>query len=722
MRIFVTYENDRITIDIPDGGTVQFVKEDIRDKFCIGPDEGPSGAEQQEKKILTLSYAGADLDPRWIFADIGILAGSTIKAVLKDEVKPSVFIYSVFNEEIVPIYEKIDFQTMTVSEFKGIVSRKTGLPVAIFRLINTQTPHGLEMYDCNKLDDYNIALGSTVRMETWDGWNDFLNLCIMGYASHVLAKLYTDEVIAKYQLKVALYIAAHFGHVDLAVSILRTGTRADEPIGEHPLRMWCKGAVEHIDSKKCPVHEASETGQLGILRSFVHNNICNALAKDGNGLTPLNIALRRRQKPCASFLLTKQWSKVSYAKKNSLPLSIFVKMKRWSERSKDKVLMIHGQWKSSIKNPRRLPANGALLGHGVMLNGFNTSKMTSKPSMLARQDEEEERRRKHVDWRLDVDQRNLDPETYFKSLGAITSLKLPKLSRWTKAMVRATQDKREKEKAKERDRESIAGETDSFVTRDARDQMTEVPSDDDVFQSPDVARRRVPRPRSNSTSRLETTRLRLPPIKETKKVSMSHHNLTSGEKPAGSEMNASKSGAYLKTGSTHPSQAWSSKGSVSTQSNGEGATGEGKPEKEKEKEPEGKTPRKKRKSSEVIMAKSRARDGSIPLPMRSIDNNPRPFAKGDVNKATLDLFERHRGIKSRDYAIKCMSVANNFKDRPWLQQVHQAMHIAAKGVKKIVDQEPYLFTPDVEGSKGGKSKKRIGKGASSDSLLSIATM
>ena len=30
-----------------------------------------------------------------------------------------------------------------------------------------------------------------------------------------------DEVVAFYQLKSALYVAAHFGHVDLAVSMVR---------------------------------------------------------------------------------------------------------------------------------------------------------------------------------------------------------------------------------------------------------------------------------------------------------------------------------------------------------------------------------------------------------------------------------------------------------------------------------------------------------------------
>ena len=57
----------------------------------------------------------------------------------------------------------------------------------------------------------------------------------------------------------------------------------------------------------------------------------------GNDLMPLNISLRKKQKSCASFLLTKQWSKIIYTTRHSIPLSIYVKMRRWADRSKDKV-------------------------------------------------------------------------------------------------------------------------------------------------------------------------------------------------------------------------------------------------------------------------------------------------------------------------------------------------------------------------------------------------
>ena len=49
--------------------------------------------------------------------------------------------------------------------------------------------------------------------------------------------------IAKYQFRVACYIAAHFGHVDLANSLInpkRGAVKPEEPVGQHPGKLWSK--------------------------------------------------------------------------------------------------------------------------------------------------------------------------------------------------------------------------------------------------------------------------------------------------------------------------------------------------------------------------------------------------------------------------------------------------------------------------------------------------
>ncbi|ELU15121.1 hypothetical protein CAPTEDRAFT_53190, partial [Capitella teleta] len=529
MRLSVVYENERVILDMNAMERVSDVRERVRDAFGIGSDEGPTGGEMQERKILTLTYCGADLDHKWFITDVGIPSGASIRAVLREELKPTVYIYSVFNEEIVPVIQKINFLTMTAGEFRSIASRKTGLPVGVFRLLNH---NGKEMFDCHSLDEYELDLGGTVTLEIWDGWTDFLNLAMMGFSSHVMDSLSSDESVSRYQMRVAMYIAAHFGHVDLAVNLLRMGVRADEPVGIHPIRQWCKTAEVHIDAKKTPIHEAAESGQIGVLRSFVHHNVCTVMAKDGNDLNPLNIALRKKQKPCASFLLTKQWSKMNYTKKHSVPLSIYVKMKRWGERGRDKAFMLHGHWKSSVKNPRRLPQSGALVGQGVQLDGFSSSKMASKTAV--------------------------------------------------KAGHRVLQ----------------TGSNGSSPSKG-----------------------------SPSTQSIPET------VTTVKEIPQKIHTETEAEVPTRRRAIGNK-----------------------------------------------------RRNPLQMIHKAKAGDSAMPLPMISVDSSPRPFVPDPkLMHTTLDLFKKYRGMDSRNYAIRCLSVANSFKDKPWLSQVQQAMTIATRGVRRVIE-------------------------------------
>jgi hypothetical protein len=52
-------------------------------------------------------------------------------------------------------------------------------------------------------------------MQTWVGWSDFFNYAIKGYTKAVLKLLSSDELVRQYMLQVALYIASHYGNVDL---------------------------------------------------------------------------------------------------------------------------------------------------------------------------------------------------------------------------------------------------------------------------------------------------------------------------------------------------------------------------------------------------------------------------------------------------------------------------------------------------------------------------
>ena len=113
-----------------------------------------------------------------------------------------------------------------------------------------------------------------------------------------------------------------------------------------------------MDRLRCPIHVAAETGQLAIFRTFVHVDTCSIFASDGQGLKPLNVSLRKKQKAITSFLLTKQWTSVTYgSSKQTIPLYLYSKMKKWGDRARDRTIIKHGMTKSSMKVMLSLESN-----------------------------------------------------------------------------------------------------------------------------------------------------------------------------------------------------------------------------------------------------------------------------------------------------------------------------------------------------------------------------
>ncbi|KAG7217509.1 hypothetical protein INR49_021436 [Caranx melampygus] len=93
------------------------------------------------------------------------------------------------------------------------------------------------------------------------------------------------------KLRVALYIAASLGHLDLADWLLERGVHAEEPVGVHPYRQWCHQTA-HQDTGKCPIYVAVECGQLLILKVFTTKKILTLACQDPAGRDPLNIAVQ----------------------------------------------------------------------------------------------------------------------------------------------------------------------------------------------------------------------------------------------------------------------------------------------------------------------------------------------------------------------------------------------------------------------------------------------
>ncbi|CAG5121697.1 unnamed protein product [Candidula unifasciata] len=392
MLIFGVYKRQRIELEVPVEMTVRELKAVVREKLGMSED-----VIKRDNKLLVLSYAGGDLEDTWVFSDLGLLPGTTLKIQLKDNIQPVLYIRCSHNQETINVFDDLTLTDGRISLVRSLASARSGLPVGIFRL--TTFDH-TEMFDHHSLHDYRVDRGQTILLEVWDGWSEFLNLSIMGFTPQVMALLDVDEAVARYQLKVALFVAAHFGHIDLARCVLKQGVGSDEPTGYHPARMWCQ-KQGHVDSLKCPVHEATLSGQVGVLRLFVNFDITCLKAKDGHGLEPLNLALRHKVKNCASFLLSKQWTRVNVTKDLTLHVATLTKIRKWCERAKERALVKYGPGKSSLK--RRRFNTGSLVIHGVVLDGFSKSPMTGRSKTEVLKD------KKHPG-------STIDPERYFRSV------------------------------------------------------------------------------------------------------------------------------------------------------------------------------------------------------------------------------------------------------------------------------------------------------------------
>ncbi|XP_051839251.1 protein ANKUB1 [Antechinus flavipes] len=360
MKIFISFEGSFEPFDVSPGDTVGAIKLMIKDYFHI-----PLSEDKQDKMYLQLMYAGAVLNDNWSLADVGISLGSTLKCLVKKENKPTLYIYNAVTQETMPIKGNICLLGKKVSYLKTLISLRCGFPVSIFCL---RTPQGREMYDCNTLMDYQTDIGTELRLDVWDGWKEFLTGCLQGQKLKVQRYLSEEEPVLKYQKRVALYMAAFYGYIELTEWTLQQGVRPNEAVGVHPYREWCQETY-HPDTIKCPIHAASETGQLLILKAFINYNVLCLDCKNALGQIPLTIALKHRHKDCVLYLVAKMWSMVSYSK-ISIPMKIYIKIKQWLLRAQRHTLQ-----RRRHTGTRRFRTR---VGDFVMVDGFTQPKMTSR--------------------------------------------------------------------------------------------------------------------------------------------------------------------------------------------------------------------------------------------------------------------------------------------------------------------------------------------------------
>lgn len=170
----------------------------------------------------------------------------------------------------------------------------------------------------------------------------------------------------RYQKRVALYMAAFFGHLQVSIWLLKKGVKPTETIGVHPYREWCQ---EDNSDMKCPVHAAAEAGQLMILKAFVNSSALSLECQNSAGQTPLQLCIQHRHKDCVLYLVTKLWSVVSYPT-FSLPMKIYIKLKLWLLKSQNNIYPVKKYNPAAVFKTR--------VGDVVFVDGFTKPEMTSR--------------------------------------------------------------------------------------------------------------------------------------------------------------------------------------------------------------------------------------------------------------------------------------------------------------------------------------------------------
>ncbi|KAM9831439.1 protein ANKUB1-like [Neosynchiropus ocellatus] len=350
MRIFVCYGGSWETFDVPRDQSVGIVKQLVKDAFLV--------RLLDDAHYLELNYAGAAMQDSWVLSDVGVTSGSLIKCLIKSEQKAALFVFNVVTKDMLPVQGSERLMSMSVAQLKSIVSEKTNLPVSVFRL---RTSCHVQLYDCNTLQDYGIKEGAILYLDTWDGWVEFLQGCLLGSKTTVLSHFSQQQLVNRFQQRVALYIASSLGHLDLACWLLERKVHADEPVGVHPSRQWCHQAA-HRESRKRPVHVAAERGQLLILKLFITKDILALTCQDLQGRDALRIAIQNRHVACVCFLAEKLCSVASFWN-ISLPMRVYLGVKLW------------------IRLSQRNAASAQCQNNLVdmcLVDGYNHSNMSSK--------------------------------------------------------------------------------------------------------------------------------------------------------------------------------------------------------------------------------------------------------------------------------------------------------------------------------------------------------
>ncbi|XP_063676682.1 uncharacterized protein LOC134812977 [Bolinopsis microptera] len=349
MKIFVLYNGRSIPWQIGDAQTVDQLKESIRTKYQLDP--------QQNIRLL---HSGADLSGPWIIRDVGIPYGASLHCRLREqEPIPNLHIMCNYNGQKIDLYD-VDVVSLTIFQLQEVVMYRTGLPLGCFRLADGL---GREMFSKHSCNDYGVLPGATIYVQVWKGWSALINTTFEGNIPAVQNLLDEDKAVRFYQMKVVMFLAAHLGLLELAEDMLNGGVRADEPVGYHPGKKWCSDRSDPTHHLYA-VHKATEEGRLELLRLFMSRYPCSIIVQNYKGQNALAIATEKGHTECITHINTKQSKPqvlipelvgaphdTDYLYRN---YCLVMKVKQWHALGKDKVALMSKRTSDGSFNTKSL--------------------------------------------------------------------------------------------------------------------------------------------------------------------------------------------------------------------------------------------------------------------------------------------------------------------------------------------------------------------------------
>ena len=222
MKIKVAYKNQRFEMDIEKKETVHGLRNRIKDALSIYELICPKSVDLAKLQLL---YNGVVLQDEHILYNLGVKSGDLIKCSHIEKPKVYLRVHIHFLKRIHKIREPTEVRGMTVETLKSNLQNKIGIPVSCFRLLSEDN---VPLFDCNTLGYYDITEGSVIHMETWSKWTTFLVSALNGDLIETFENIPSfafDPVMNRYQYRVALFIAAHMDHTQLAAQLMHRGAR-----------------------------------------------------------------------------------------------------------------------------------------------------------------------------------------------------------------------------------------------------------------------------------------------------------------------------------------------------------------------------------------------------------------------------------------------------------------------------------------------------------------